>query len=158
MAEKYHNTKPVTPDMFWSRVRRGDPTECWEYVGFVGKNGYCEVCFERKRTYAHRIAYMLTFPEWDGRDFVLHHCDNRRCVNPAHLFHGSQQDNVDDMVNKGRARGARGETNPAAKLTATQVLEIRASPLGYRRLARLYPMVSRSTILHIRNGRKWKHL
>ena len=148
----------MTPDVFWSRVLRGDPTECWEYVGKPGKNGYCEVNFERKRDYAHRVAYMLTFPEWDRSDFVLHHCDNRRCANPAHLFHGSQQDNVDDMWNKGRGSGPpRGELNPDAKLTDAKVREIRRSHLSQVRLAKLYG-VSQGHILAIRQGRKWAHL
>jgi hypothetical protein len=61
------------------------------------------------------------------------------------------------MYAKGRGAWPKGERMWSAKLTAAQVREIRASPLGNRRLARLYP-VSRGTIMHIRTGRKWKHL
>lgn len=147
-----------TPAEFWSHVQRTDLFGCWEWIGKPNKNGYCESVFRGERRYAHRVAYALTFPEWDGKDFVLHRCDNPRCVNPAHLFHGSQKDNVDDMRAKGRARGApRGSLHPSAKLAPTQVLEIRTSRLGCVRLARQYG-VTKAHITQIKSGLKWGHL
>jgi hypothetical protein len=147
-----------TSQTFWSRVHRDGPHGCWEYSGKPNKNGYCEFGLDGKRHYAHRTAYALTFPEWDGTGHVLHHCDNRRCVNPLHLFNGSDADNVADMVAKGRARGApRGLLHPDAKLTPEDVAEIRASPMGCRRLARKYG-VTRAHIQGIRTGRKWRHV
>jgi hypothetical protein len=107
------------------------------------------------KTLAHRISYSLHFPEWDGSQCVLHHCDNRRCVNPKHLFLGSRADNIADMIAKCRRVALCGEAHGMAKLTAEQVAEIRASPLGKRGFAAKYG-VGRSIILAIRKGENWR--
>ena len=146
----------VPPSAFWSKVSRD--SECWEWTGKPAKNGYCEANINGMRVYAHRVAYALAHPDWEWDTHVLHRCDNPRCMNPDHLFAGTDADNVADMVMKGRGRGApRGELHPSAKLTAQQVVEIRESPLGCRRAARLYG-VTRAHITGIRNGSKWRHL
>jgi hypothetical protein len=146
-----------TIDDFWSRIPRSDPNDCWEWQGTRSK-GYGFFSLEGKMWTATRLLYTLTFPDWDGSGIICHHCDNPPCMNPAHLFLGTDATNALDKHAKGRANMPRGEKNWAAKLTPAQVREIRESPLGSRRLARLYPMVHRTTILHIRAGSKWRHL
>ena len=74
---------------------------------------------------AHRVAWELTNGEVENGLYVCHHCDNIMCVNPNHLFLGTQQDNMDDMVAKGRSMKLAGEKNPHAKLTVAEVLSIR---------------------------------
>jgi hypothetical protein len=106
---------------------------------------------------AHRVAYALTFPEWDGKQNVLHRCDNPSCVNPTHLFLGSQADNVTDMVAKGRAHDVRGESNGNVKLTAKQVAAIRAEPLLQRQIAKKYG-IERSVVSRIRSHKLWRSL
>ena len=86
---------------------------------------------------------------------VCHHCDNRFCVNPAHLFLGTQSDNINDSVDKGRWYIPIGEKNGRAKLTYTQVEEIRSSALSMAKLAVKYG-VSRWTIWNIRKNVSWK--
>jgi DNA invertase Pin-like site-specific DNA recombinase len=92
---------------------------------------------------------------------VCHHCDNRPCVNPAHLFLGTAADNNADMRAKGRARsgggGLPGELNPRAKLTAAAVREIRTlarEGFGYRRLSRRFG-VGHSVMKRVLNGQDW---
>jgi hypothetical protein len=126
-----------TPENFWCRVRRGGPTECWEWQGSKTSSGYGNLAWHGAPVQAHRVAYFLTFGgigletgfRHAGRAktykrFVLHKCDNRLCCNPEHLFLGSMRANQLDAYQKGRKRQPQsGHTN--AKLTAAQVREIR---------------------------------
>lgn len=112
--------------------------------------------------------YQLTFGRIPRGFYVLHHCDNPSCVNPKHLFLGTQTDNMQDMMSKGRKTYVFGEANGAAKLTKEQALSIRSR---YRRclggrgfhagsaqvLSREY-QVTPATILNIVRGKNWKHL
>lgn len=84
------------------------PTDsgCHEWQSRVRYDGYGAFWFEQKQSLAHRAAYKL-FVGDPGELRVLHRCDNRRCVNPEHLFLGTDQDNVRDMWSKGRGVGRR---------------------------------------------------
>lgn len=117
---------------FWSKVDVRGPDECWEWTGsFRGPEyrsaGYGQFYAGKgtKVIGAHRFAAMLRYGMFDRRLFVCHSCDNTRCVNPSHLFLGTHQDNVNDMVAKGRQAKVGGERHPAAKLTDAQVDDIR---------------------------------
>jgi hypothetical protein len=88
---------------------------------------------------------------------VLHTCDTPACVNPAHLFLGTNADNMRDMVSKDRANVKRGEANPLAKLTVAAVQEIRATKIvrgSISSLAREYG-VSRRAISFALRGESW---
>jgi hypothetical protein len=129
---------------------------CHEWQGHVAKKtGYGQTMGDdQKVIYAHRAAWLLAQSD-PGESFVLHKCDNRRCVNPEHLFLGTFQDNMTDMKNKGRA--AWGTKQPHAKLTAEKVKEIRASKLGTVALARHYGMAP-SSISLIKTGKNWARI
>ncbi len=71
------------------------------------------------------MSYELSFGEIQNSLWVLHHCDNRPCVNPDHLFLGNQFDNMADMIKKGRAKHAKGDLASRTKITDKQVAEIR---------------------------------
>jgi hypothetical protein len=94
---------------------------------------------------------------------VCHHCDNRKCINPEHLFLGTNADNIRDRDKKGRGWIPRGEENPHTKLTAKQVLEIReryrkrSSVNNGRTLAKEFN-VSSSTIGRAATGKSWAWL
>lgn len=78
-------------------------SDCWEWEGAIGKNGYGRFQLEGKSRQAHRVAYEMfvgPFPEYLN---ILHRCDNRKCVKPSHLFLGTAKDNGVDMSEKGRS-------------------------------------------------------
>lgn len=76
---------------------------CWEWDAAISTMGYgCIVDNSGTTKAAHRISYELYIGEIPKGFFICHKCDSRKCVNPLHLFLGTQQDNVDDMMNKGR--------------------------------------------------------
>jgi hypothetical protein len=83
------------------RVKKTE-RDCWEFQGCLLPNGYGKLGREGKTWLAHRYAYSQAVgPIPDGLH-VMHRCDNRRCVNPEHLFVGSRVDNMQDMIAKGR--------------------------------------------------------
>jgi HNH endonuclease len=135
------------------------PSGCWEWTRYIEKNGYakinCRLGGKQVCRGAHRVSY-ATFvgPITDGK-FVLHRCDNQRCINPDHLFLGTHAENMEDMCRKGRK--PRGEQLPKTKLTAMQVQEIRCSTEGSLTLAPKYN-VSSSLIRKIRQRALWSHI
>ena len=107
---------------------------------------------------AHRHIWEQCFGPIPESLFVLHRCDNPPCVNPEHLFLGTQADNLRDMVQKGRS--CRGQRHWNAKLTEAQARLVRATPrtLGSTRRLTHQFNVHRSVINRIRAGAAWKNL
>ena len=146
---------------FVAQVEVLQPNECWPWIGCIGTGGYGRFGMHRTSWRAHRVAWELTNgPIPDGL-CVLHHCDNPPCVNPAHLFLGTDADNVADMVAKGRQSAAPGERNGYAKLTADQVREIyaryHAGGILQRELADEYG-INQTNVSSITRGKRWRHV
>lgn len=80
-----------------------DKNGCWVWQKSLSKKGYGNLYFNRKTLKAHRESYRLFNGEFDNKLHVLHKCDNPSCVNPEHLFLGTNLDNVEDRVKKGRS-------------------------------------------------------
>lgn len=147
-------TRRSLSDRFWSMVRRGSATGCWRWLGSFRKDGYGQLNRGGRAgaVAAHRVSFHLhTGAELDGAHYVLHRCDNRWCVNPAHLFSGTQADNIADMHNK--RRGAYGFALPQTKLSEADVRAIRGSSETVASLARRYG-VNASNISRIRSGER----
>ena len=92
---------PERLEKFWSYVEKTDT--CWNWIKADNGAGYGIFSHEKNKIdRAHRIAYRETYGEIPKGMFVCHHCDNRKCVRPDHLFVGTNQDNVNDMMSKKR--------------------------------------------------------
>jgi len=145
---------------------------CHEVVSHVqGNNGYVQLNYNKKLNTVHRVVYMeyvLFVNELSGDVDVCHTCDNRKCCNPEHLFHGSRLDNVTDMVEKrrnstGKQHGdtCRGEKQGLSKLTEKEVVLMRSSfNLGLKTQQELSELfgISRRTVNSIINYKTWTHV
>ena len=89
-------------DRFWPKVAKSGPDDCWDWTGRLDRDGYGRITENQKPMLAHRASYLIAHGELDPSLNVCHTCDRPRCVNPRHLFLGTQKDNVIDMHSKGR--------------------------------------------------------
>jgi hypothetical protein len=152
---------------FWERVRLQtvEHRGCLIFTGVKDECGYGRIRDNRfgKATRAIRLHRAV----WE-RDrgpipkglVVCHRCDVRACINPDHLFIGTQGDNIKDMERKGRRRSIRGSQQTQAKLNEPWVLAIKARLRQNETcasIARFY-QVSEGLIRHIKQGRKWAHV
>lgn len=145
-------------------LKRCKPSgECLLWTGALNSDGYGNINVQGKYLKVHRLVYTLVYGE--TTQSVLHRCDTPSCVNPYHLFEGTQDDNMKDAQQKGRLRI--GESHPKSILTSEKVTEIRSffvmlgdSKVPYGTipaLAKKYG-VSYDTIQQVRYGRSWNHL
>lgn len=143
-----------------SKVLVDEETGCWNYMGHVNpENGYGYLQIKRKNRLAHRLSYLLHKGPVANGLYVCHKCDNRTCINPAHLWLGTHDENMADRHAKGRTKSgvSLGENHGNSKLTAEIVRAIRASGQTDTALSRKYK-VSRTTISDARSGKTWSHV
>lgn len=147
-------------DRFWEKVSTGHPDECWPWAALTRQHGYGVLraggaADGGKMIYAHRAAWLLVNGAIPDGMQVCHKCDNRKCVNPGHLFLGTIQENMADKVSKNRHLF--GEKSPQARLTERDVREIRVSADTLADCANKFG-VSFQHISDIRHGKRWAHV
>ena len=148
-------------ERFWSGVKIGKPDACWPWMRQRNPQGYGKLKVDGFHVRAHRIAYQLARRRrLSSKLHVLHSCDNPPCCNPAHLFRGTDLDNMRDCMAKRRRASTRGENNGDAKLTERQVRVIlgasRAIGVAPRLAARFG--VSVAAIYAVRDRKLWRHV
>lgn len=130
---------------FFAKVKKTDG--CWEWTASKNKRGYGQIAFQRRPHLAHRISFKIHKGD-PGRLHVCHTCDNPGCVNPEHLFLGTDADNIKDMVMKDRHSG---------RLTSSDVKSIRESGETLVALAEKYG-VAVTTVSAARSGATFRHV
>lgn len=132
---------------------------CWEWKGFRLKTGYGKFSYKRKSYLAHRISWYLFNGPIPDYLCVCHKCDNPPCINPEHLFLGTQVDNIQDMIKKNR-RDFKGENAPYRKLSSNQVLKIREliqNGVKQKEICRIFD-ITQGHVASIKYRRCWKEL
>lgn len=146
---------------FWSRVGNIDNKEdCWEWQGRI-KGGYGQFKFGNVVYVAHRVSYFLHFKVDPLQNLCCHTCDNRKCINPNHIFLGTQLENYEDAVNKKRATVIKGETHMNAKLNEEKVKamieEYAKGGVTQSQLGEKYGIDGKYVDVVLK-GRVWKHV
>lgn len=152
----YRVTDANQHDWFWGRVAIGAPAHCWPWAGSTDRYGYGHAKHGDRTMSASRVAYILaTGADVEGL-LVCHRCDNPTCCNPSHLYAGTKSDNERDKFRQG-GKTHRGMKNPARKLTAEQVANVRQLfQQGMTNVAIGKMLgVHHSTISKIRTGNSW---
>jgi len=148
---------------FMSKVDIGGSDDCWLWTGTLDKDGYGVMGVGDRKIRAHRVSWAIHNGPIPEGMCVCHRCDVPGCVNPAHLFLGTQADNMRDMTIKGRSvqhPASPGEGHPCAKLTEAQVLAIRAECANGATQTRLAERfrISSAAISRIVRREAWGHV
>lgn len=173
-GERGQRPNEYTEETIISRCSVEPNTGCWLWTENLNQWGYGKICIQKKHWIAHRAAYTIFNGKIPNGILVLHKCDTRACVNPNHLFLGTNQDNMFDMVKKGRSASGdrntsrknphlqvRGSSSAQAKLNEDDVLKIKLllkqKKLTQKQIGKMFGVGSRN-INNINVGLTWKHV
>jgi hypothetical protein len=157
----------TTEQRFWAKVDKtlghGPDGDCWLWIGATNDAGYGKLAANGSQVYrAHRFSYELVQGPLESTICVLHKCDVRRCVNPAHLFEGDRAANNKDCASKGRTRGGQGKGSAHPKAVLNEYLVERIWALRRLRLSvRIIAValgLNRSTVKNVVHGGYWSHV
>lgn len=147
--------KPIK-ERFWEKVDKS--SDCWRWTAYKNADGYGKFRVDGVSMSSHRFVYELEVGEIPSDLSVMHKCDNRGCVNPSHLRLGTHQENIADMMEKGRNFVPSGHKHHNAKLNEESVLWMRSlAHLGCAKLGRLFG-VTRANASDILNRKIWRHI
>lgn len=141
---------------FWEKVNKTD--SCWNWTAKISPNGYGRIGVGGRNgsmQYAHRISWFLHTKQMPGHLLVCHKCDNRKCVNPEHLFLGTYLDNNRDAKFKGRSVKAEERTNRKLNWEITREIKINHPRMSISSLSNKFN-VSRNCIWQVLSGKTWK--
>ena len=165
MGKAFNYVRGTVEERFWSKVDKRDLDDCWEWQASLDTRGYGNLGIPKNdgtgryiTQRAHRMAWEFTNGKLEGSvQHLCHTCDNRKCVNPAHLFIGNAKVNMADCISKGRLNDRSGENNPRAKVTEDIVRAVRAETLTLSKLMAKYNL-PQTTVSDIRRRSTWKHI
>lgn len=147
----------TTEDRFWAKVDAGGESDCWKWLASVNPvSGYGQFYDGTSMIGAHRFSYWLHHGDIPAGIQVHHRCDVRDCVNPYHLWLGTQAENMADMITKGRSSA--GEKCGTSRLTGEQVREIRRLAESGESHTSIAPRfgVGRPAVSLIVEGKRWQ--
>lgn len=149
------NTYGTIEDRFWKNVPFRPVGECWLWNGHRASFGHGLLCRNKKQQLAHRLSYEINVGDIPAGLVVRHKCDVASCVNPDHLETGTQRDNIQDAVKRGRWQ--KGERSGKTFLKSDQVLEIYKSEGMYTEIGEKFG-IRPNLVRSIKIGRTWGHL
>lgn len=160
----YPHKRKTIEERFWPKLIKRGEDECWGWSGTKNSDGYGKLWNGKTMDYAHRISFVIhgnilePHDSYHGR-CVLHKCDNPECCNPKHLFAGTNEDNIHDMLAKKRhGHGVTsGESHHEAKLTEKDILTIRAWKGTQQSIAKKLG-IRQPTVSAIQLRKSWKHV
>ncbi len=147
--------KPVL-ERFWEKVVIKSDDECWEWVGAKNQLGYGQFHYPYRghQMRAHRVSWIIAYHSDPGGLMVLHKCDNRSCVNPKHLYLGTQSDNMRDMSE--RYNGTLGKVSRFTKDNIDHMKKLYEGGVTQKLIALMYG-ISEGHVSNIITGRKCKN-
>ena len=149
-------------DRFWKRVEKGTNSGCWFWKGAKDRRGYGHLGRGGKDTknyMAHRVSYEIHIGIIPEGLIICHSCDNPNCVNPFHLFAGTNSDNQKDSFNKGR-HNMKGESHPNSTLTTQDALSIRELHTNGVKSSQIAPAfnITHQTVNKVNSRTRWAHV
>lgn len=149
-------------EVFWMRVQKGKPDECWPWIGLKKENGnglWYGVFWTGKRSVpAHRFSFELANGPIALGMLVCHRCDNPICVNPAHFFMGTYKDNNRDTFSKGRQKKSELRANAVLNPDKVRLIhKMKIEGLTQKKMAEILGCRD-SVVQAVIDGRSWKHV